>query len=136
MLDKATVKNMMLILQVLNAYLLTNGESEGGDYFLGGKYSLAEVVASPHLKRMLVALPAMRDVDPLKLAAAEGLDRLAAWMKVGLKWQLLTIPLLIDLLLGLSRACALQACVSRPSVLSQVASDNQLLQAAEEISKE
>ena len=70
-------------LQVVDAHLRTHGSKPGGScFFLGEQYSLAEVAATPHLKRMLVTLPQLRKVDPLRMAEENGLSRLVGWMQV------------------------------------------------------
>ena len=70
-------------LQVLDAHLRLHGSKSGSSgFFLGEQYSLAEIAATPHLKRMLVTLPELRKVDPLRMAEENGLSRLVAWMQV------------------------------------------------------
>ena len=70
-------------LQVLDAHLRVHGSKAGSSgFFLEEQYSLAEIAATPHLKRMLVALPELRKVDPLRMAEENGLSRLVGWMQV------------------------------------------------------
>lgn len=70
--------------QVLDAFLRQHGSEEGGDYFLGGTYSAAETITTPFVRRMLVALPVLRDVDVAAIVKAEKLERLDRWFQVRL----------------------------------------------------
>ena len=68
--------------QVLDAFLRQHGSEDGGDYFLGGTYSAAETITTPFVRRMLVALPVLRDVDVAAIVKAEKLERLERWFQV------------------------------------------------------
>lgn len=68
--------------QVLDKFLRVSGSSEGGDYFLGGRYSFAETVTTPFLRRSLVTLPYFKKVDPCEIIKQKGLDRIGAWIQV------------------------------------------------------
>ena len=68
--------------QVVDAFLTQHGSDVGGDYFLGGMYSAAETMTTPFVRRMLVALPALRDVDLVSILKQEKLDRLDRWFQV------------------------------------------------------
>ena len=68
--------------QVLNNFIKTSGSSEGGSYFLGSRYSYAETVTTPFLRRALVTLPHFKRVDPLEIAKSKGLNRLVDWIQV------------------------------------------------------
>jgi len=46
------------------------------------RYSAAETITTPSLRRSLVALPALRDFDVWAAIKADKLDRLEAWIKV------------------------------------------------------
>ena len=75
--------------QIVNEFLERHGSEEGGDYFLGGTYSAAETITTPFVRRMLVALPALRDFDVAAIVQKEGLHRLDRWFKV---WPPFTWP--------------------------------------------
>lgn len=75
-------KVYLCVLQVINEFLNRHGSEEGGDYFLGGTYSAAETITTPFVRRMLLVLPALRDVDVDAILKQEGLDRLDRWFKV------------------------------------------------------
>ena len=47
-------------LKLLDAMLRTHGSEEGGNYFLGGKYSMAEVLTTSLLQRAMVFAKAHR----------------------------------------------------------------------------
>lgn len=72
------------VLQVMNEFLQRHGSREGGDYFLGGTYSAAETITTPFVRRMLLVLPALRDVDVDAILKEEGLDRIDRWFKVSM----------------------------------------------------
>ena len=69
--------------QTLDAFLRLHGSDAGGGYFLGGRYSFAEVATSPFIARILVVGPHYRGYDAKAVAAEKGLTRLQAWMEVG-----------------------------------------------------
>ncbi|KAK9917722.1 hypothetical protein WJX75_007518 [Coccomyxa subellipsoidea] len=71
-------------LEVLNNFIKISGSSEGGSYFLGSRYSYAETVTTPFLRRALVTLPHFKRVDPLEIAKSKGLDRLVDWIQASL----------------------------------------------------
>ena len=50
--------------------------------FVHGRYSAAETITTPSLRRSLVALPALRDFDVWAAIKADKLDRLEAWINV------------------------------------------------------
>ncbi len=66
---------------MLDNFIKASG-SEGGGYFLGERYSFAETVTTPFVRRALVTLPHFKGVDPLEIAKSKGLDRLVAWIQV------------------------------------------------------
>lgn len=68
--------------QTLDAFLRLHGSDAGGGYFLGGRYSFAEVATSPFIARILVVAPHYRGYDAKAVAAEKGLTRLQAWMEV------------------------------------------------------
>lgn len=70
------------LLQKLNDYIKVNGKDDGGDYFLGSRYSYAEVLTTPFLRRAAVILPHLKDYSPLEATDRLGLDRLGRWYKV------------------------------------------------------
>lgn len=71
-------------LEVLDKLLRTHGSQEGGDYFLGGTYSMAETATTPFVKRAVVVLPQVRDYDVMAAIKEKGLDRLESWVKSSL----------------------------------------------------
>lgn len=72
-------------LQVMDAFLRTQGSSEGGSYFLGRQYSVAEVLTTSLLQRALVYPFAYRKVDLWQLVRGNKLERLEAWMTAALE---------------------------------------------------
>jgi len=82
-LDAAT-KSLINGLKIVNKFLEVHGSEEGGDYFLGGTYSAAETVTTPFVRRLLVALPPLRDIDVNAIIKAEGLHRLGRWIQASL----------------------------------------------------
>ncbi|EIE18172.1 glutathione S-transferase [Coccomyxa subellipsoidea C-169] len=70
-------------LEVLDNFIKASG-SEGGGYFLGERYSFAETVTTPFVRRALVTLPHFKGVDPLEIAKSKGLDRLVAWIQASM----------------------------------------------------
>ena len=62
-------------LQVLDAFLSLHGSEEGGDLFLGGQYSMAEVACTGLLQRGIVTLPAYRGIDLWELVRSHKLER-------------------------------------------------------------
>ena len=69
--------------QTMDVFLRLHGSDAGGGYFLGGRYSFAEVAISPFIARILVVGPHYRGYDAKAVAAEKGLTRLQAWMEVG-----------------------------------------------------
>ena len=71
--------------QVVDAFLVSQGSASGGAFFLGGQYSIAEVLTTSLLQRALVYLPAYRGVDVWSLVREHKLERLEAWMTAALE---------------------------------------------------
>lgn len=46
------------------------------------RYSLAETLTTPFLRRALVTLPYYKKVDPQQIAKDKGLDRILQWFQV------------------------------------------------------
>eukprot|EP00887_Chlorella_sp_A99_P006102 scaffold22.g6102.t1 len=71
-------------------FIRAHGSEEGGDYFLGGTYSLAEAGTVGFLQRGLAALPHFRGLDLRQLIRDQarprpcGLDRLERWAEAAL----------------------------------------------------
>lgn len=61
--------------QVLDAFLRLHGSEEGGAFFLGGTYSVAEVYTTSFVQRALACLPAYRNVDLRAVVKEHKLDR-------------------------------------------------------------
>lgn len=78
-------QQMARALAVLDALLRSQGSQDGGDYFLGGKYSIAEVLTTSLLQRALSYCQAYRSIDLWQLVKDGGLVRLEAWMKAALE---------------------------------------------------
>ena len=72
-------------LHVLDSALKKHGKDDGGDYFLGKQFSIADVCTVTFLQRALAALPVYRDVDISKLMQEEKLERLERWCKAVLE---------------------------------------------------
>lgn len=70
-----------VLLQVIDAFLKAHG-SQGGDYFLGGNFSIAEVNTAPFLRNFVLWLPAHRNIDVLAQAQKAGHSRFVSWAKV------------------------------------------------------
>jgi glutathione S-transferase len=68
--------------QVLDKYIRASGGSDGAGYFLGDRYSYAETITTPFLRRALLVLKAHRGFDILGLAHSNSLDRLLQWIQV------------------------------------------------------
>lgn len=80
-----------LLPQALDGLLLAHGSSQGGDYFAGGHYTLAEVVATTLLQRAVLVLPAHRGIDVWQLIRDAKLDRWG-WLPAG--WHRSGLPAL------------------------------------------
>lgn len=57
----------------------------GGHYFLGRLYTVAEVLATPYVARLVQVLPEWRGIDVLAECEAASLHRVAAWMRACLE---------------------------------------------------
>ena len=68
--------------QVLDKFIAKQGSTEGGEYFLGGRFSYAEVCTVPFLRRAVVMLGEHRGFNIPAIVKAKGLKRLEAWMQV------------------------------------------------------
>ena len=72
----------MCAAQILDKYIRASGGSDGAGYFLGDRYSYAETITTPFLRRALLVLKAHRGFDILGLARSNSLDRLLQWIQV------------------------------------------------------
>ncbi|KAL6785484.1 hypothetical protein ACKKBG_A00445 [Auxenochlorella protothecoides x Auxenochlorella symbiontica] len=72
-------------LKTANALLTSLGSSEGGDYFAGAQYTLADIATSPLYHRAVHLLKGHRDIDIPAILQEHKLDRLAAWSKAVLE---------------------------------------------------
>lgn len=61
--------------QVIDAFLRLHGSNQGGAFFLGGTYSMAEVMCTGFLQRALPTLPAYRNIDLRAMVREAKLDR-------------------------------------------------------------
>ena len=77
---------------MLDKFIAKQGSSEGGAYFLGAKFSYAEVNTLPFLRRGIVILRALRGFDILAIVKAKGLTRLGAWIEVWLRLMCMHVP--------------------------------------------
>lgn len=68
-------------MKVAEACLLRQGNDQGGDYFLGGQFTIADIATVTFLQRSLVVLPAYRDVDMWAIMEEHNLGRLQRWAK-------------------------------------------------------
>eukprot|EP00854_Cymbomonas_tetramitiformis_P017963 gene17963-21394_t len=76
-------------LRALDTFLLKNGSAQGGDYFLGGQFSMAEVMTGPFILRRMVTHAEFCDFDFREVCERHGLKELAygfvqrmlAWME-------------------------------------------------------
>jgi glutathione S-transferase len=75
---------MAAALKVMDAFLRSQGSTEGGAYFLGGRYSIAEVLTTSLLQRAIVYPKAYRGVDLRQLVKDNKLERFEAWMEAAL----------------------------------------------------
>ncbi|KAI7842579.1 hypothetical protein COHA_003683 [Chlorella ohadii] len=71
-------------IKVLDSTLRLHGSEEGGDYFLGGFYSVAEVFTTGFVQRGLASLKEYRGVDLAELVKEVGADRFERWMHAAL----------------------------------------------------
>lgn len=67
--------------QVLDAALRTLGSQDGGDYFAGGQYTLADIAASTRIYRPIVLVEDHFGMDVQRLINEHRLDRWA--MRLG-----------------------------------------------------
>lgn len=65
--------------QALDAFIRLHGSAEGGDFFLGGAYSMAETCTTGFVQRGLAVLPRYRGVDLWGLVREHKLDRWGGW---------------------------------------------------------
>ena len=70
------------IAQVLDDYIKNSGSQEGGNYFLGGAYSIADVYTGPLLYLGSTWVEAFRDYDLFAEARKQKLDRFVSWAEV------------------------------------------------------
>lgn len=63
----------------------SDGSQQHPGYFMGPYYSLAEVLCTPFVARMVHVLPEWREVDVLAAAKEKGLQRLVEWMEACLE---------------------------------------------------
>lgn len=61
--------------QTANALLTSLGSSEGGDYFAGAQYTLADIATSPLYHRAVHLLKGHRDIDIPAILQEHKLDR-------------------------------------------------------------
>lgn len=67
-------------LRTLDSFITLHGNEEGGSYFLGGAFSLAEVFTLGFVQRALATLPHFRGVDLRAAMRAQGCARLERWV--------------------------------------------------------
>ena len=67
---------------MLNNFIKVNGTEEGGNFFLGSRYSLAEVATTPFLVRAITVLSGVGKYDVLQSIKVNDLKRLGSWVEV------------------------------------------------------
>jgi glutathione S-transferase len=72
-------------LTVLDTCLRMHGSEEGGAFFLGEQFSIADVSTVPFLQRIMVSMPVFRGIDIEELMIENELDRLRKWSEAVLK---------------------------------------------------
>ena len=70
---------------LVDACLRIHGNEEGGNYFLGKNFTIADVCTVPFLQRVLVCLPAFRDIDSWAMIRDVKSDRLMKWCEAVLE---------------------------------------------------
>ncbi|KAI3427050.1 hypothetical protein D9Q98_006991 [Chlorella vulgaris] len=78
-------EKMVHALTAMDAFLRSQGSDDGGSFFLGKQYSIAEVLTTSLLQRALAYTKAYRGVDLWRLVADAKLARLEAWMKAAME---------------------------------------------------
>lgn len=71
-------------LKVLDNFIKVNGIAEGGNFFLGSKYSFAEVATTPFVWIAIIVLPQVGKYDMLQSIKANHLERLELWIEASL----------------------------------------------------
>lgn len=66
-------------LRIVDTCLKMHGKQDGGAYFLGREFSIADVCTLTIMQRMLLVMPEFRGVDVWKLMKDEKMDRLVQW---------------------------------------------------------
>jgi glutathione S-transferase len=72
-------------LTVVDACLRMHGSEEGGAFFLGEKFSIADLSTVPFLQRMIVCMPVFRGIDMWEVMKEAKLDRLVKWAETVLE---------------------------------------------------
>lgn len=67
-------------LRMVEECLRRHGHEDGGSYFLGSNFTIADVATVPFLQRLVVTLKAYRDIDVGGIIRDEKLARLQRWM--------------------------------------------------------
>ena len=68
-------------LQSVENCLNVHGNEEGGSFFFGGQYTLAEALTAPFVIRMSANFPVHRGVDIIENCERAGFDRCARWIQ-------------------------------------------------------
>lgn len=71
-------------LKVVNDFLEKYGSTNGGDYFYGAAFTMADLALIPFVLRIIPSAPAFRNIDLWTIMEKQKLDRLATWVKAGL----------------------------------------------------
>lgn len=77
-------KSLEYGLEVLDSFVAASGKDSSPGYFLGSRYSIAETLTTPFLKRALVTLPYYKKVDPQHIAKEKGLKRIVQWFQASM----------------------------------------------------
>ena len=82
--DEAVAKGYEKLLgglQSVENCLNVHGNEEGGSFFFGGQYTLAEALTAPFVIRMSANFPVHRGVDIIENCERAGFDRCARWIQ-------------------------------------------------------
>lgn len=67
-------------LKVIDGFLKQYGSEEGGSFLLGARYTFADLVATPFVRRGLLTPAHYRGIHLKQIAKENGLDRVNRWM--------------------------------------------------------
>lgn len=76
---KAGREKLVYGLRIMDECLRRHGHENGGSYFLGGHFTIADVITTPFLQRVLVTIPGYRNIDVWEIIREEKLERFHRW---------------------------------------------------------